>query len=155
MTRRNIDRHRRLSRLAVTCSLLAAFPLALAGCQQPDTSPGSGKGDSYPAPMNDPQISVLDPQLRQWVAFQPANIQREGDAATGRIMNVQVPVRNLTERQYLIVYRYLCLDAQGKQLEPALGWTFMKLDPKQVARLEGAASLVDARDYRLEVRWSR
>lgn len=155
MKRRNIDQHRHLARLLCSCALIAAAALALARCQQPDTSPGTGKGDTFPAPMNDPQISVLDPQLRQWVAFQPANIQREGDAASGRILNVQVPVRNLTERQYLIEYRYLWMDAQGKQLEPTMGWTFANLDPKQVARLEGAASLVDARDYRLEVRWSR
>ena len=64
-------------------------------------------------------------------------------------------MRNLTERQYLVEYRYLWFDRDGKQLEPIMGWTFANLDPKQVVRLDGAASLVDARDYRLEVRWSR
>jgi hypothetical protein len=125
--------------------------LALAGCSPPDTSPGAGRGDAYPAPMNDPQISVLDPELREWIVFQTANITREDE----RPLYVQVPARNLTERQYLIEYRYLFFDENDKQLTPTMGWKFASLDPKQVVRLDGSALSNEARDYRLEVRWSR
>jgi uncharacterized protein YcfL len=124
--------------------------VGLAGCQA-DTSPGAGRGDAYPAPHNDPQISVLDPQLREWIAFQPAVITRDDE----RPMMVQVPVRNLTERVYKIEYRYLFMDEHGRQIDPVMGWVFVALDPKQVARLEGKALGTNAKDYRLEVRWSR
>jgi len=137
---------------AASCALvLACGPIA---CSSPDTSPSAGRGDSYPAPMNDPQISVLDPVLRDWIAFQPGTITHEG-GVNDRITDIQVPVRNLTERVYEIEYRYLWFDSNGRQIEPLMGWTFARLDPKQVVRLDGNASLVDARDYRLEVRWSR
>ena len=132
------------------CILACTAWLSLAGCQA-DTSPGAGRGDTYPAPHNDPQITVLDPVLREWIAFQPAVITRDGE----RPMTVQVPVRNLTERVYKIEYRYLFMDEHGRQIQPEMGWRFVSLDPKQVARLEGAALGMDAKDYRLEVRWSR
>ena len=137
---------------AALCALvLVCGPSA---CTSPDTSPGAGRGDPYPAPMNDPQITVLDPELREWIAFQPGTIRHEG-GVNDRVTDVQIPVRNLTERVYKIEYRYLWFDANGRQIEPLMGWTDARLDPKQVVRLVGNASLVDARDYRLEVRWMR
>ena len=144
----------RIPSLAAILCAVCIMAVVASGCTSPDTSPGAGRGDTYPAPMNDPQISVLDPELREWIAFQPANITRDaGDA--DRITDIQVPVRNLTERIYKIEYRYLWFDANGRQIEPVMGWTDARLDPKQVVRLDGNASLVDARDYRLEVRWMR
>lgn len=145
-----ISRRRRV--VAPSVLFLLALSIALAGCSHPDTRPGAGRGDTWPAPMNDPQISVLTPELREWLGFQPAVITREAD---GRMTDIQIPVRNLTERQYLIEYRFIYFDRDGRQLEPVMGWKFENLDPKQVARLRGVASLVDAHDYRLEVRWSR
>ena len=141
-----------LARIAIFTALSC---IALPGCTSPDTSPGAGRGDTYPAPMNDPQISVLDPELRDWIAFQPANISRDDEGSRDRITNIQVPVRNLTERIYKIEYRYLWFDSNGRQIEPQMGWTGARLDPKQVVRLDGVASLVDAHDYRLEVRWMK
>ena len=138
------------TKMVALVALSSGSALALSACEA-DRSPGAGRGDTYPAPMNDPQISVLDPQLRQWIVFQPAVITREGD----RLTRVQVPARNESERQYLIEYRYLFFDAADRQLEPVMGWKFANIDPKQVVRLDGDAALVDARDYRLEVRWSR
>jgi uncharacterized protein YcfL len=130
--------------------LIASLGILLSGCKA-DTSPGAGRGDWYPAPMNDPQISVLDPQLREWIVFQTAIITRDDE----RPMTVQTPVRNLTERQYLIEYRYLFFDDNGRRLDPVIGWAFASLDPKQIVRLDGKALGLDAKDYRLEVRWSR
>jgi uncharacterized protein YcfL len=94
---------------------------------------------------------VLDPKLREWIAFQPAVITRDGE----RPLTVQVPVRNLTERVYKIEYRYLFFDEHGRQIDPVMGWSFVSLYPKEVSRLQAAALGMDARDYRLEVRWSQ
>ena len=122
----------------------------LAGCQE-SKAPGAGMGDPYPAPLNDPQITVLAPELREWLGFQPAVVVNE----PGEVMKVQQPVRNLSERQYLIDYRILFYDANGLQLEPTMGWTMVALGPKQTARLT-ANSLDDrAENYRLEVKWAR
>ena len=138
--------------------LLATITLAttlacIVGCQTIDTSPGAGRGDPYPAPVNDPQISVLNPDLRQWLGFQPAAITNQH--TPDRKMRIEVPVRNLAERQYLIEYRYLFYDANGMELEPVMGWQMVPLDPKQVQRLKGQALANEAEGYRLEVRWAR
>ena len=60
-------------RLPVAC-LLAAAVLLLAGCHSPAPSPGLG--DPWLPPGNDPQISVLSPELQPWLRFQPARIDR-------------------------------------------------------------------------------
>jgi uncharacterized protein YcfL len=130
--------------------LLVLLGLLLAGCQA-DQSPGTGYADPFPAPMNDPQISVLDPELREVLGFQPAIIVDDGE----RPMHVQVPVRNLTERQYLIDYRILFYDVNGVEIEPVMGWAFVSLQPKQVQRLNAKALDTRAESYRLEVKWAK
>lgn len=121
------------------------------GCQTVNTAPSPGLGDPYPAPMNDPQISVLSPELQPWIRFQPAYVTQDGK----RPMSVEVPARNLTDRQYLIEYRFLFYNDEGVELSPVMSWAFQPLDPKQVVRLKGKALSTEAETYRLEVRWNR
>jgi hypothetical protein len=142
---------------ARTLIIVAVVPLAAclaipAGCQAPpDTSPSPGMADPAPAPFNDPQISVVSPELRAWLGFQPAIITQDGE----RPMQVEVPVRNLTGNLYLIDYRFIFRDSEGRQLEPVMGWRLQALEPKQVVRLKAGALSTDAESYRLEVKWSR
>ena len=49
-----------------------AAGLLLLGCEAPGISPSPGLGDPYLGPFNNPQISVLSPQLQQWIRFHPA-----------------------------------------------------------------------------------
>ena len=70
-------------------------------------------------------------------------------------MTVQVPVRNLADRQYLVDYRIVFFDEHDLQLEPAMGWRMVALQPKQTARLTANALSADAVNYRLEVKWAR
>lgn len=136
----------------MTRILLITMTLAiLVGCQQPDMSPSPGLGDPYPPPINNPDISVLDRGLQQWLAFQPA--VRIRDSRTP--LTVQVPVRNMADRAYLIEYRYLFYDANGLEQTPVMGWKFAKLEPKQVVNLSANAMDTSAVTYRLEVKWSR
>ncbi|UCD74373.1 MAG: YcfL family protein [Phycisphaerales bacterium] len=126
--------------------------LLIMGCQQPaDISPSPGLGDPYPAPPNDPQISVLAPDLQPWLGFHVATVIDDGE----RPMQVQVPVRNLSNHKYLIDYRILFYDANGTELEPQMGWKMMALLPKETVRLSGKALSTDAKNYRLEVKWGR
>ena len=132
----------------------ALFALLTAlGCQNPQhsASPSPGLGDPYPAPLNDPQISVLEPELQQWLRFHPARIDHE----PGRPMQVHVPVRNLTDNKYLIDYRVVFFDANDLQLDPPMGWRFLALNPRETARLTAGALSSDAVNYRLEVKWAR
>lgn len=135
-----------LSSALVIASMCASF----GGCKT-DTAPSAGMGDPYPAPMNDPQISVLATDLRPHLVFQPAIITKDGQ----RPMTVELPMRNTTYNKYLLEYRFLFYDASGRELSPVMGWEFVPLDPKQVARLKAKATSLEADNYRLEVRWSR
>jgi hypothetical protein len=36
-----------------------------------------------------------------------------------------------------------------------MGWEFLPLDPEQLVRLKRDAMSAEAKDYRVEVRWSR
>ena len=125
----------------------------LSGCQSTphDTAPSPGMGDWYPAPMNDPQISVLSPELRPWLGFQPAIITKDGQ----RPMRIEVPVRNSTYEKYLLEYRILFYDAAGRELDPVMSWEFVPMEPKQIVRLKRSAMTLDAESYRLEVKWAR
>ena len=129
--------------------VFVALPLVL-GCQDP-TAPSPGLGDRYPAPLNDPQISVLEPELQRWLAFHPARIEQE----PGRPMRVEVPVRNQANRQYLIDYRVIFFDANDLKLDPTMGWRFLALNPKETARLTAGALSPEAVNYRLEVKWAQ
>ena len=122
-----------------------------AGCQQPDLGPAPGMGDPYPAPMNDPQITVLAQDLRPWLGFHPAIVVEGGNGT----MNVQLPVRNLSERQLLVDYRILFYDGNGVELEPPMSFRMIALGPKQTVRMSGNSFDNAAASYRVEVKWSR
>ncbi len=128
----------------------AALTTAL-GCQTQHIAPSPGLGDPYPPPLNDPQISVLSADLQPWLRFHPARINRDED----RPLQVEIPVRNLTDHQYLIDYRVIFFDADDLTLEPTMGWTFLALDARQTARLTAGALSTDAVDYRVEVKWAQ
>lgn len=130
--------------------MLAVCLATFAGCRT-NTAPSPGMGDPYPAPMNDPQITILAPELRPWLGFHPAIIDDDGR----RPMQVQIPVRNMTDRDYLIDYRVLFYDDSGMQLDPVMGWKMEALRPKQTVRLIGQALDTRARNYRLEIKWAR
>ncbi len=122
----------------------------LTGCAT-SRAPSPGAGDPVPPPYNDPQISVLAPELQSWLAFDPAYVVHVG---TGP-MAVQVPMRNMAPRSYLVDYRFLFYDANGMELEPTMGWQLQALEPKQLVRLKGQSLTDAAVSYRLEVKWSR
>ena len=134
-------------------STILAPVLALAtmfGCQSHQGAPSAGLGDPWPAPVNDPQITVLSPELQQWLRFHPARI----DLEPGRPMQVEVPVRNLAAKQYLVNYRLTFYDANDMELTPTMGWRLAAIDAKQTARLAAGAMSDEAVNYRLEVKWA-
>ena len=121
------------------------------GCETPSIAPAAGLGDPYPAPLIDPQISVLSAELRPWLFFHPAIISTK----TATPMQVQIPIRNAAQRMYLIDYRVLFYDSNGMELEPPMGWKMVSLQPKEVVYLKANALDTAAESYRLEVKWAR
>lgn len=120
------------------------------GCST-DPAPSPGLADPYPAPINNPQVTVVSPDLQQWLGFHPSVIVNDGRQP----LWVQTPVRNLSDRQYLVDYRYLYLDENGAQISPVMGWKMIALEPKQTVYMEGRALDLSAKTFRLEVRWAR
>jgi len=131
----------------VVCALAVTL---MVGCQTQQGAPSSGLGDPWPAPVNDPQNTVLSPDLRQWLRFHPARIELD----PGRPMQVAVPVRNLANRQYIISYRITFYDADDVEVTPTMGWLREAIDAKQTARLTAGAMSDEAVNYRLEVKWA-
>ncbi len=142
---------RTFSPLRTVAAIGCLTALLLGGCQTTSPAPSPGRADPVPPPGNSPQISVLSPDLQPWIAFDPAYIERPVDAP----MQVQTPMRNLTNYQYLVEYRYLFYDENGMELNPPMDWAMVPVDPKQQVRLHGQALSMDAAAHRLEVRWSR
>lgn len=136
-----------------TVTLLFASLIAATGLTacKTDTSPSPGVGDPYPPPGNDPQISILSPELRPWLGWQPAIIDKNGPQP----MSVEVPVRNSTANAYNIDYRVLFFNDKGQEVPPTMGWTFQRMEPKQIVRLKGKALSTDAVDYKVEVKWAK
>jgi len=133
-----------MNRFATTA--LTAIVLLQAGCY--NTAPHAGRGDPDVSYNNDPHITVLDEKLAPWLAFQPAAV-----SATDGPMKVEVPCRNLTEEVYEIEYRFLFFDRGNLEVRPSMSWQFVRLEPKETARLRGNAMSSQAVDYRLQVKW--
>lgn len=135
---------------AASLALLAAIPAAasvLTGCQSPPP-PLQNAG----APMADPRISVLDGVGASLLRFQPAIVV---DAEPIPI-EVQVPVQNASLRDtYYADYRFVFFDAQGRQLDPVMGWTFLNFEPTQSQRMIGKALDRRAVNWKLEVKRAR
>ncbi len=136
-----------MKRIICAAAVAAA---AFSGCRSTDIAPSAGLGDPYPPPLSDPQISVLAPDLQPWLSFHPAAVVNDGE----RPMQVDVPVRNLSDQLYLIDYRILFYDDNGLQLEPGMDWRMEALRAKQTVRLRARALSSDADSYRLEVKWA-
>jgi hypothetical protein len=131
--------------------MIAAVALSVAvGCQT-DISPSPGMGDPVPAPVNDPVITILAPELRPWLGFHPAIIENDGH----KPMSVETPMRNMTVNRYFVDYRFLFYNAAGQELTPAMGWQMVALEPKQLVRLKGKALSTEADSYRLEIKWAK
>ncbi|MFK7961034.1 MAG: DUF1425 domain-containing protein [Phycisphaerales bacterium] len=127
--------------------LAATAPAVLSGCESaPPPLQGGG------APMADPRISVLDGVGASLLRFQPA-IMVDVEPAP---IEVQVPVQNASLRDtYYADYRFVFFDAQGRQLEPIMGWTFLNFEPTQSQRMIGKALDRRAVNWKLEVKRSR
>ena len=136
-----------MNRARLLAAALAA--IWLAGCTA-DMSPSPGLADPVPSPYHDPQVTVIHPEIREWVRFHPALIS----ARDGQPMEVEIPARNTTDRLYIIQYRYVFYDREGRTLEPEMSWHRAALRPKTTVHLEGTSMTANAVRFKLEVKWA-
>jgi len=94
---------------------------------------------------------VLDPNLQRGIGIQAATVIPAGEGP----MIVQVPVRNLTNFEYLIDYRVLFYDERGLEIQPTMSWKMVSLLPKQTANLAANGLDNTARNWRMEIKWAR
>lgn len=147
MTRTRTDR----TVTTLATGALLALTVSLAGCAPPDISPAPGMDDPYPAPMNDPRITVHDEQLRHYLGFHTP-IVRTDDAG---LLHVEQPVRNLADQLYTADYRIMFFDSHDMLIDPVMGWQMLPMQPKEVARMRANSLSDEAVNYRIEVKWSR
>lgn len=132
-------------------ALLLACGAALVGTACHSPAPSPGQPDPYPAPENNPQIAVLDPNLQRGIGIQAAVVIPAGEGP----MIVQVPVRNLTNFEYLVDYRVLFYDERGLEIQPTMSWKMVSLLPKQTANFSANGLDNTARNWRMEIKWAR
>ena len=133
-------------------ALVSLFVLAIMPACQRSTNPNPrpGRIDPIASPYNDPNISIIDPTLQEWLVFQTPVMVRTGTSP----MSVEVPVRNTADDQYLIDYRFVFYDHEDREIEPVMAWRFKPLYPKQVERLKATALSDRAVNWKLQVKWS-
>jgi len=127
--------------------------LSLTACQEPasDPSPNPGLADPVLSPYNDPDITVIDEDLHQWLGFHPAVVVR----TDRQPLNVEVPVRNVADDQYIVQYRFMFFDEAGSMIEPVMQWDRAVLEPKVMQYLRANALDDRAETWKLQVRWAR
>ncbi len=138
---------RMLSGVSLLCVIL------ITSCQEPasNPAPNAGLSDPVPPPYNDPDITVIDNDLHQWLAFQPAVVVR----MESQPLSVEVPLRSIADDQYIIQYRFSFFEANGSLLEPVMLWERAVLEPKAMSVLKANALDQRAAIWKLQVRWAR
>ena len=132
-------------------TVLIATVLVLAGCQNQTLPPSPGLADPVPAPYSDTEIQVLDAELRPWLGFQTAAVT----ASDSKPMLVEIPVRNQSDRNWQVNYRFIFYDADGMQVRPVMAWRRAVLRERQVVTFGGGANDTTAVRYKLEVTWAQ
>lgn len=137
-----------MNRIAPFSIVLVAALLPLVGCANPRPNPA--QPDPFPPPINNPRVNVVSPQLERGIGVQEATVIPAGPGP----MRVQVPVRSLTDGTYMLDYRFVFFDENGFVLTPQMGWTMVRMLPRQVINMNANSFDDRARDWRLEIKWA-
>ncbi|MBI1373836.1 MAG: DUF1425 domain-containing protein [Phycisphaera sp.] len=122
-----------------------ALAAAMAGCS---TDPIEAKWDNVQAY---PRISLSQKSLEKALGFQQPTVTRTNND----LMRVSVPIRARSNNELFIEYRVLLFDEAGQPITPATGWIPVRLEPRQPQYIQFTASSPRAKDYNMQVRWSR
>jgi hypothetical protein len=121
-----------------------------AGCRD-EGPPPAGRADLVPASQYPNIVATenLDLELR----FGPAVVQ---PAQPGIPMRVTQPVRNISDHDLNVQYRFIFMDQYKRPLVADPGWKYVTLAGEGVGTTMDSNSLSDtAADWRLEIRPAR
>ncbi len=138
-----------MKRSAVGLMALLAM-VVLVGCNRPiPRKPGAVHGDPV-AIENYPNV-VAEGGLDDWLVISRATVRARDDQP----MSVSVPVRNGSDRQINVQYRFEFFEADGRPLDTTARWRYMLMPSATQVFLEGAALDTSAVDWRLIIRPAR
>lgn len=121
--------------------------LLIAGCQEHINAPIQMRQDPYP----EDQIMIAQEDLRAATSGERPILSR--DAQSG-ILYVTVPIRNTTNKQLFVDYRFTFFDANGQETFKT-GWMNKVLAPNVPDRITGNSTSPRAVDFRMDLRWAR
>lgn len=130
--------------------LTVGLALLAAGCQSVSTDPPGAYADPVTR-ANYPRVVLLD-GLQPWIVVSEPIVTKGIDTP----LRVSVPVRAVTKVQELNAqYRFAFYDADGRPIEPAPSWTYIRLPSKAQRTVEANALDQRAVDWRVELRPAR
>ncbi len=123
----------------------ALLPLALAMSACTDPIP------AYQDPLPDyPQVHVEAYLLQNLIRVQAPIVSRVGAGQ----LRVDIPIRNLADRDLPIDFVYYFYDARGVLIAPPSSRQFVSIPRKGISQIE-FTSLSAAADFRVEIRYAK
>ena len=120
---------------------LAPVMLAVASC----TDPISATQDPV---VQYPQVQFDSYYLQTWMRVQPPAVDRVGAGQ----LHVVVPIRNRTDEDRSLDYKYYFTDKNGVQVESPSGWQLVKIPRKGIEQFEFTSLSAAPQDFRVELR---
>ena len=98
--------------------------------------------------MQYPQVHMESYYLQQWTRVQPPITSRVGAGQ----LHVTVAIRNLTDSDMGLDYKYYFTGPSGSMVENETGWKLVTIPRKGISQIEFTSLSADARDFRVELR---
>ena len=131
---------------------LALVPLlALAGCGGVDRPPSDGPAAASPEPLAPMQVVFTSTDLARSTAVGTITKTIDGNG----IMHLTVPVRDATDGDITIDYRFTYLDENRAVIDQPASFTARTLHAGTFEYLNGDAPSARARDFELDVRYAQ
>lgn len=123
--------------------------LAVLGCQSPSTAPYAARPDPEQPPYSNPRVQLISGDLVRSLGTEKPIVTRDDD-----LLMVTVPLRNLSDNNYYLDYKYVFYDSKGREVRPAMGWKEIVLPPR--TRRDFTANALDEKavDWKLMIRWA-
>ena len=95
-----------------------------------------------------PGVSVDTYSLRNDIAVQSPTVSRVGEGQ----LQVEIPVRNRTNKEIDLEYKYHFVDANGVQVEGDKAWLSKRVPPRGMEDIAFTSLTSSANDFRVQMR---